>query len=365
MSRYFCPRKIPKWTSAESLILTMNICFIMYPWEKITPESDSTLRMIHECVTRGHRVAITTGARLTIRDSLTMAFCKLFSTKVKYSSSPVTFYKQAKFREQMLPLAGFDVIFMRANPPLDSIVLNFLDSVKDEVLIVNDVQGLREANNKLYTAAMNDVAQIITPRTFVSKNKDYLLKIIKESTAEKMIMKPLNGFGGSGVIVIEPRAMQNVNSLLDFYITGQNGSSNYVILQDFVPGAEEGDVRVMMLHGEPIGAMKRVPADGEARSNVHVGGTVKKHTLTREEMRTCRLIGPKLVKDGLYFVGLDLIGGKLIEVNVLSPGGIVNINRLNKVKLQRRIIDWAEDMVRHRTMAQSRRIELRNTVTNA
>jgi glutathione synthase len=121
----------------------------------------------------------------------------------------------------------------------------------------------------------------------------------------------------------------------------------------------------MMLHGEPIGAMKRVPAEGDARSNVHAGGKVQKHTLTREELRACRLIGPKLVKDGLYFVGLDLIGGKLIEVNVLSPGGIVNINKLNKVKLQRRIIDWAEDMVHHRSMAHSRRFELRQTVSNA
>jgi glutathione synthase len=87
--------------------------------------------------------------------------------------------------------------------------------------------------------------------------------------------------------------------------------------------------------------------------------------LTKEELRVCQLIGPKLVKDGLYFVGLDLIGGKLIEVNVLSPGGIVNINRLNKVKLQRRIIDWAEDMIRHRTWAESRRFELKKTVSDA
>lgn len=368
--KYFRRRKFngiqaTYFVEAQNLTALMNICFIMYPWENITPQSDSTLRMIHECVIRGHRVAITTGANLTIRDSLTMGFCRLFESQAKYSNSPEIFYKNAKFREQMLPLAGFDVIFMRANPPLDTIVLNFLDSVKDEVLIVNDVQGLREANNKLYTAAMNDVAHIITPRTFVSKNKDYLLKVIKESNSQKMIMKPLNGFGGSGVIVIERDAMQNINSLLDFYITGKGGETNYVILQDYVPGAEEGDVRVLMLHGEPIGAMKRVPAEGEARSNVHAGGKVRKHTLTREEMRTCRLIGPKLVKDGLYFVGLDLIGGKLIEVNVLSPGGIVNINKLNKAKLQRRIIDWAEDMVHHRSVAQSRRVELRNTVSNA
>ncbi len=344
----------------------MNVCFLMYPWEKITAPSDSTLRMIHECVIRGHHVALTTGANLTIRDSTTMAFCKLFDTSAfKPSKNIELFHKQARFREQMLPLAGFDVLFMRANPPLDNLVLNFLDSVKDEVFIVNSVEGLREANNKLYTAAMNDSAHTITPRTFVSKNKEYLLKVVRESDAPKMILKPLNGFGGSGVIVIEKGAMQNINSLLDFYISGKDGESNYVILQDFVPGAEQGDVRVLMLHGEPIGAMRRKPAEGDARSNVHAGGSVHKHTLTKEELRVCQTIGPKLVQDGLFFVGVDLIGGKLIEVNVLSPGGIVNINRLNKVRLQERIIDWAEDMVRRRSEAHARRARLRQAVTEA
>ncbi len=121
----------------------------------------------------------------------------------------------------------------------------------------------------------------------------------------------------------------------------------------------------MMLQGEPIGAMRRVPAANDPRSNVHAGGKVEKHRLTREELRVCKMIGPKLVADGLYFVGLDIIGGKLIEVNVLSPGGIVNINRLNKVKLQKRIIDWLEDTVAYREMDSQRRLEFRSTVENA
>lgn len=343
----------------------MNVLFIMYPWEAITPASDSTLRMIHECAIRGHRLALTTAPNLTIRDSTTMAFCRMFDPKVKPSKTIETFYKQAKFKEQMLPLAGFDVIFMRANPPLDATVLNFLDSVKDDVLVVNNVLGLREANNKLYTAAMNGPGAEITPRTWVSKNKEYLQRVIRDNTSQKMIMKPLNGFGGSGVIVIEKTATQNINSLLDFYISGKGNESNYVIIQDYVEGADRGDVRVLMLHGEPIGAMRRVPAEGEARSNVHAGGKAVKHVLTAEEKRVCKLLGPKLVKDGLFFVGIDLIGEKLIEVNVLSPGGIVNINRLNKVKLQKRIIDWAEDMVRQQSWSRERRVALRKTVDEA
>jgi glutathione synthase len=343
----------------------MNYLFLMYPWEVLTPESDSTLRLIHEAASRGYNVAVTTGANLTIRESLPMAFARVLDRKVKISSSPVLFYKQAKFIEKMLPLAGFDVIFMRANPPLDSIVLNFLDSVRGDVFIINDIQGLREANNKLYTAAFYDPKNEIIPATHVSKNKEYLKGIIKESESKKMIMKPLNGYGGSGVIVLEKSASSNINSLLDFYISGKNGESNYVIIQDYVEGAELGDVRVLMLHGEAIGAMRRVPAPDDARSNVHAGGRVEKHVLTAEEKRVCNIVGPKLVKDGLYFVGLDIIGGKLIEVNVLSPGGIVNINRLNKVKLQKKIIDYCDNMVKFKETASGLRSALKRTVEDA
>lgn len=343
----------------------MNYLFLMYPWEVLTPESDSTLRLIHEAASRGYNVAVTTGSNLTIRESLPMAFARVLDRKVKISSSPVLFYKQAKFIEKMLPLAGFDVIFMRANPPLDSIVLNFLDSVRGDVFIINDIQGLREANNKLYTAAFYDPKNEIIPATHVSKNKEYLKGIIKESESKKMIMKPLNGYGGSGVIVLEKSASSNINSLLDFYISGKNGESNYVIIQDYVEGAELGDIRVLMLHGEPIGAMRRVPAPDDARSNVHAGGRVEKHILSAEEKRLCKIVGPKLVKDGLYFVGLDIIGGKLIEVNVLSPGGIVNINRLNKVKLQKKIIDYCDNMVKFKETASGRRSELKRTVEDA
>lgn len=343
----------------------MNILFIMYPWEQVEPSSDSTLCMINECALRGHRVATTTNSNLTIRDSNTMAFCNVLQRSEKVSKSMPTFHKNAKFKEQMLPLAGFDVIFMRANPPLDNIVLNFLDSVKNDVFIVNNVEGLREANNKVYTAAFNDPNNEIVPKTYVSKNKNYLKEIIQESDAERMIMKPLNGFGGSGVIVLEKGATHNISSLLDFYIQGKQGESNYVIVQEYVPGAEKGDVRVLMLHGEPIGAMRRVPAAGDARSNVSAGGHVEKHTLTKAERKLCKTVGEKLVQDGLYFVGLDLIGGKLIEVNVLSPGGISYINKLHKTRLQTKVIDYVEDVVKYRQAATNRRLEFRKAVENA
>src|SRR5210317_1482800 len=219
----------------------MNVCFLMYPWDEIDPDNDSSLALIKECSKRGHGVA----------------FCTVIGRMERVPSSLKSFYNKAKLRVEMLPLAGFDVIFFRANPPLDPIMLNFLDSVKDDVFLMNSLQGLREANNKLYTAAFGDAHSNIIPNTHVSKNKKYLVKQIKESKADKMILKPLNGFGGSGVILIEKSAMSNIKSLLDFYISSSDGSSNYVILQEYIEGADQGDVRILILNGEPIGAMRR------------------------------------------------------------------------------------------------------------
>lgn len=343
----------------------MNICFLMYPWEEINPENDTSLTLIHECAKRGHGVALCTPANLTIRNSVTSAFCAVLVRHDKIATSPKTFYKQANIKEEMLPLAGFDVLFMRANPPLDPIMLNFLDSVKDDVFIMNSIQGLREANNKLYTAAFGDSHSNIIPVTHVSKNKNYLVKQIKESPAEKMIIKPLNGFGGSGVILIEKRAMSNIKSLLDFYVTNADGSSNYVILQEYIEGADQGDVRILILNGEPIGAMKRIPGSDDHRSNVSAGGSVAKHSLTKAEKALCKQIGPKLVKDGLYFVGIDVIGGKLIEVNVMSPGGITYMNKVYKTKIQSKVIDFIESKVLDQLEAFDRRSRLRKEVQDA
>jgi len=317
----------------------------MYPWERVNPKQDSTLRMIHELALRKHEVAITHPRNLTIRDSVTLSLCKTIVKNNKVSSSIPSFYKSVEFEEEMRPLRDFDVIFMRDNPPMDPLVLNFLDSIKDDVFILNGVDGLRESNNKIYTAAYNDPKRELIPATHVSKNIDYLIRIIEESENDKMIMKPLDGYGGSGVIVIEKSAMANIKSLLDFYINGNGGQSNYVILQDYVEGAEDGDIRVLMLHGKPIGALRRRPAKGDARSNISAGGSVEKYKLTKEDKILCNKIGEKLVRDGIYYAGLDLIGGKLIEVNVMSPGTITDINKLNNTKLQRKIADYLERVV--------------------
>jgi len=338
---------------------TMKICVMMYPWEQLNPETDSTLRLIHEAVVRKHTVAITTPNKLTIRGSTTRAFCQVFKKQEKVSSNIPSFYKKVEFKKVLLPLAGFDAIIMRSEPPLDNIAINFLDSVKEDTFIMNDINGLRIANNKLYTSSLDDDVHKFVPVTHVSKSMDYLEKVLIESDTERMIMKPLNGFGGKGIIVIEKNARQNFRSLLEFY------NNDYVILQEYIEGADQGDVRIMMLNGHPIGAMRRIPADNEVRSNVHAGGTVVKHTLTKKEKELCHFIGPKLVRDGLYFAGIDVINGKLIEVNVLSPGGISRINKLNRTNLQKQVIDFVESVVNTKELIAHRKNEFRKAIDDA
>lgn len=334
----------------------MRICFLMYPWETMT-KGDSSLRLIHECVKRGHSVAMTTPERLGIRDSVTMANCEVFKKDQRVSSSINSFRNNVEKYWKNLPLAGFDVVFMRANPPLDPLLLNFLDSIKDDVFVMNAVRGLREANNKIYTAAYYDPDHDFIPITHVSKDVAYLKQIIDESDHDQMVMKPLDGYGGRGVIIIEKSASNNIKSLLDFYVnhSSRDGKSQYVILQEYVPGAEKGDVRVFMLNGEPVGALRRIPSSGDIRSNITAGGSIAKHKLTKDEIKICRKIGEKLVRDGLFFAGLDLIGGKLIEVNVMSPGAITEYNRLNNTKLQIKIIDFLEKVVQERNQAYERK----------
>ncbi len=342
----------------------MNICFIIDPWESLVPEEDSTLRIIYESLIRGHTVGLIQAQGFTIRKSRSFGFVKKIIPQEKYSPNYKHFHSKVRFNEQLLPLSGFDAIFVRSNPPLDPAMLNFLDSVRDDTFIINDIEGLRKANNKLYPASFDDPNNEIIPVTYVSKNKSFLKKVVQESPSNKMILKPLEGYGGSGVIVLEKSAKQSISSLLDFYISGQE-RTNFVILQEFVEGAEEGDIRVLVLNGEPIGAYKRVPASDEVRANIKVGGTGIRHQLTKQEKNICKKVGPKLVADGLYFVGLDIINNKLIEINVVSPGGITRINKFNRVKLEKKVIDFIENVVDKKEKAIDRKRELKRMINEA
>lgn len=321
----------------------MHVAFIIEDWATIEPLKSSTLTIIKECMERKHKVSILYTNNLTVRNNIVHGFAKLLDPMDKIPDAITSFYKKCTYEVKLTPLHAFDCIMIRKDPPINPLVLNFLDSVKDETVIINDVDGIRKANNKLYTTTFHDPNNHYLPITHVSGSKKYIHKIIDESDQEKMILKPLDGSGGKGVIVLEKNARSNLNSLLDFYI--DESGENYVILQEYIEGAENGDVRVLMLNGKPIGAYHRKPAEGEIRANIQAGGTAHKYKLTESQKRVCRKIGPKLLADGLFFVGLDMIGDKILEVNVLNPGGITNINKLDKLKLHKNVVDFLEEKV--------------------
>lgn len=322
----------------------MHIGFMIANWSELTPSKNSTILVIRECLRRGHKVSILYPENLRVKNNVVYGSLLRIQAMEKIPENISQFYKKVEFKMLSSPLHSLDSLMIRKDPPIDPIVFNFLDSIKNECVIINGIDGIRKANNKLFTTTFSDPNNDYLPITHVSKDKDYIRQTINEMPGDKVILKPLVGSGGHGVIVLEKNAQSNISSILDFYISGK-GDSNYIIIQEYIEGAEEGDVRVLMLNGKFLGAYNRRPPEGDIRANIQVGGTAHKYTMTESQMKVCRKIGPRLAADGLYFVGVDMIGDKILEVNVLNPGGISNINKLDKSKLQIQVVDFIEEKV--------------------
>jgi glutathione synthase len=244
------------------------------------------------------------------------------------------------------PLAGFDAILMRSDPPVDDDYLyatHLLSLVEARgVFVMNRPAALRDANEKLYALNFPDCI----PRTLVTRQVPQLKEFLAELGGE-MIVKPPHGWGGLSVFHIHARD-RNLNSILE--MVTDNGRK-LVMAQQYIPEVRDlGDERVIVLDGEPLGAITRLPREDEHRSNIHVGGTVRKVTLGERERRICDRVAPRLRADGLYLVGLDIIGDYLTEVNVTSPTGVQEIDRLDGVCLETRVIEFVE-----RKVAESKR----------
>ncbi len=238
------------------------------------------------------------------------------------------------------PLAGFDSVWMRKDPPFDlkfffaTHLLSLIDQSK--CFVMNDPKGLREANEKLY--ALRFPEQI--PQTLVSSDMARLKEFMTELGGE-MIIKPLDGSGGSGVFYLNEQD-RNTNSILE---AATDTGRRLVMGQRYLPEIRQGDKRIIVLNGEPLGAVLRVPLETETRGNIHVGGQCVKAEVTARDREICAALAPLLRADGLYFVGLDVIGSFLTEVNVTSPTGIQEVNALDHVCLEKNVIDFVEQQV--------------------
>ncbi len=234
----------------------------------------------------------------------------------------------------LLPLEETDAVFMRTDPPVDTAylyatyILDYINPRKTRV--VNSPRGLRHANEKMYALQFTEAI----PDTIVSQDKRMIRQFVDHHGAA--VIKPLGGKGGEGILLIEP-GDRNFNSLIE--ISTHQGRYP-VMVQTYLPAAKEGDKRVIMLNGEPIGAVNRIPT-GDFRGNMAVGGRVAAVEITDRDRDICTQLAPTLQRDGLYFVGIDIIGGYLTEVNVTSPTGIREIDRLAGTQLGHQVIEWA------------------------
>jgi glutathione synthase len=323
----------------------MRVAFLMDPLDQLNPLMDTTSHLIYECTQRGHEIFFLEPHDLYCKSNKIMARMKQLYAPAGLSREETwkVFIQDVSQEKRIFEdISALDALFMRKNPPVNMRTMDFLQFVKDDVFIINDVKGQILASSKLYTLNFPS----IIPETHISRDPARLRRIIEEFGGD-MIMKPSLGFRGTGVIKLSNKDPENLNSLLNFYVdsTKRYEERNPVIVQEFLEEVRNGDVRVLLLNGEILGAIKRVPPPGEFRTNLSAGARAEPYQITDKERRICSVIKDRLIEDGLYFVAVDIIGDKLIEINCISPGGIPYINRLYGVTVERKIIDFVEEQV--------------------
>ncbi|MCP4669529.1 MAG: glutathione synthase [Deltaproteobacteria bacterium] len=324
----------------------MNIAFMMDRLESINPENETTTYLMYECNQRGHAVYFLEPHDVYIRSNEVVARMRNITVPPdlsikKYWRSLIRCLKKDELIYESI--TDIDALFLRKNPPLIYQTMEFLDSVKHRVFLINSTSGQILGNSKLYILNFPD----IIPETHVSRDPNRLKKII-DDFGGAMVVKPLQRYGGEGVIKVSVRDRENLISLINYYVRAYESYPDRepIMVQEYLYGVKEhGDVRILLLNGEILGAMRRRPLEGDFRTNIHAGARAFKHEITEKEKAICLAIKDKLVEDGLYFVGIDVIADKLVEVNCVSPGGIPRINRLNKVKLEENVIDFIEQKV--------------------
>ena len=289
----------------------------MDPIELVDIDADSTFRLAEEAQIRGHELFYYTPNKLILENGI--VFAKGSKLKVKrVKGDHFTLEK-----EILVNLNDFDVVWLRQDPPFDMGYITYthmLDRLGSNTLVVNDPFWVRNYPEKLLVLNFPD----LTPPTVIARDIT-ALKEFKEKHKD-IIIKPLYGNGGAGVFRLGPDD-KNISSLHELF-SGINNEP--LIAQKFLPDVSKGDKRVILVDGEPVGAINRVPAKGETRSNMHVGGRPEKIELSQRDLEICARIGPLLKEKGQIFVGIDVIGNWLTEINVTSPTGIQELERFNK-----------------------------------
>jgi glutathione synthase len=295
--------------------MKLNVAVQMDPIARINVNGDSTFALLLEAQKRGHGLSYYTPDKLSLRGEELVAPVQLLSVR----DEPGNHFTLGEPRRE--PLAQFDVILLRQDPPFDLAYItstHLLERLQPKTLVVNDPAGVRNAPEKLFVM---DFPHLMPP-TLISRDMDEINAF--RDTHGAVVMKPLHGFGGAAVFRVMPQDM-NFGSLFDmFSITFKEPW----VIQRFIPEVKHGDKRIILVDGEFAGAVNRVPAADDLRSNMVRGGAAKATELLPREREICAALGPALKERGLLFAGIDVIDGNLTEINVTSPTGIRAVARL-------------------------------------
>ncbi len=296
--------------------MSLRVAYQMDPIEAVDIAADSTFRIALEGQLRGHQSWVYTPDKLSFREGRVSALARPVTLQ------PVKGAHVECGAESLIDLGTFDVVWLRQDPPFDMgyiTTTHLLDMIHPRTLVVNDPFWVRNYPEKLLVLQF----PALTPPTMIARD----LATIRAFKAEHgdVILKPLYGNGGAGVFRLDPND-RNLSSLHELF-TGINREP--LIVQKFLPAVAKGDKRIILVDGQPIGAINRVPASGETRSNMHVGGRPEPVQMTARDHEICDAIGPLLREKGQVFVGIDVIGDYLTEINVTSPTGLQELERFD------------------------------------
>jgi glutathione synthase len=302
----------------------MKIAFQMDPIASVDINADSSFRLAEEAQNRGHTLFYYSPDKLAYQEGRVTARGQDMTVQ-RVAGTPAILGE-----EREVDLGDLDVVWLRQDPPFDMNYItstHILDRLAPDTLVVNDPFWVRNYPEKLLVLDFPD----LTPPTTIARDLD-TIKAFKAKHGD-VILKPLYGNGGAGVFRLD-RNDRNLTSLHELFTSF---SREPLIVQKFLPDVSNGDKRVILVDGEPVGAINRVPAAGETRSNMHVGGRPEKIGLSERDLEICAAIGPLLREKGQIFVGIDVIGDYLTEINVTSPTGIQELERFDGVNIAEKI----------------------------
>jgi glutathione synthase len=308
----------------------MRFVYVMDPMDRVQPDKDTTFAFLRAAQHRGHMALHAEGRDVYVEGGDVWA--RVRELTVSDAAPHFAFGAASDVR-----LADVECVLIRKDPPFDAeylYVTLMLEKLRGRTLVINDPRGLRDANEKLYTLHF---ARHM-PRTLVTADRDRIHRFVAELGIA--VVKPLDGAGGSGVMVVD-RADRNARSIVD-YITAEG--RRHAMVQEYLPSVRDGDKRVLLLAGQILGAINRIARDDDVRSNIHAGGRVEPCDVTPAERSVITDMSSRLAADGLVFVGLDFIGGRLTEVNVTSPTGIQELSRHRGRDMAEDVVAWIERM---------------------